>query len=83
MLAVGANGGSLDSYSLVYFSLFFLHVWKTVQYTLKYCLRGPLNKKYLNNQLQDYPFMKLTSMPVIFVNVVADSMNLFLNSRPD
>ena len=43
-LAVGADGGCLDIFSLV-FSLFFLPLWETVQYRLKYCLNGLLNPK--------------------------------------
>ena len=32
------------------FSLFFLTLWKTARYGLKYCLKGPLNPKQLTNQ---------------------------------
>ena len=40
-LAVGAGGGGLDIFTLVYpfFSSPFL--WETAQYRLKYCLKGP------------------------------------------
>ena len=31
-LAVGAGGGCLDNFSLVFFSLFFLRLWETVRY---------------------------------------------------
>ena len=40
-LAVGAGGGCLDIFSLIYFFLFFLPLWETVRYRLKYCLKGP------------------------------------------
>ena len=34
------------------FSLFFLTLWETVRYRLKYCLKGPFNPKQLTNQIQ-------------------------------
>ena len=43
-LVVGAGGGCLDIFSLVYF---FSHLspalWETARYRLKYCFKGPLN----------------------------------------
>ena len=43
--AVGAGGGGLDIFTLIYpFSSFSFH-WETVRYKLKYCLKGPLNPK--------------------------------------
>ena len=45
-LAVGAGGGCLDIFTLLY--LFFPlppSLWETVRYRLKYCLKGPLNPK--------------------------------------
>ena len=48
-LAVGAGGGGLDSFTLIYpFSSFSL--WETARYRLKYCLKGPLNPKQPTNQ---------------------------------
>ena len=47
-LAVGAGGGGLDIFSLVY--LFFLPLWETARYRLQYCLKGPLNPKQPTNQ---------------------------------
>ena len=45
-LAVGAGGGCLDIFSLVYpFSPLSLSLWGTARYRLKYCLKGPLNPK--------------------------------------
>ena len=51
-LAVGAGGGCLDIFSLVY-HLSFLSpsLWETARYRLKYCLKGPLNPKQPSNQL--------------------------------
>ena len=53
-LAVGAGGGCLDIFTLIYpFSPLSPSLWKTARYRLKYCLKGPLNPKqptnYLNN----------------------------------
>ena len=50
-LAVGAGGGSLDIFSLVY--LFFLPLWETARYRLQYCLKGPLNPKQPTNQIEN------------------------------
>ena len=44
-LAVGAGGGCLDIFSLVYLFSFFLPLWETARYRLKYCLKRPLNPK--------------------------------------
>ena len=44
-LAVGADGGGLDIFTLIYpFSSFSLSLGR-----LKYCLKGPLNQKQLAN----------------------------------
>ena len=45
-LAVGAGGGCLDIFTLIY-PVFFLSpsLWETARYRLKYCLKGPLNPK--------------------------------------
>ena len=48
VLAVGAGGGCLDIFSLVYqFSLLSTSLWETARYRLKYCLKGPLSPKQL------------------------------------
>ena len=47
-LAIGADEGCLDIFSLV--SLFFLPLWETARYWLKHCLKGPLNPKHPTNQ---------------------------------
>ena len=48
-LAVGAGGGGLDIFTLIYpFSSFSLS-WETARYRLKYCLKGPLNPKQPTN----------------------------------
>ena len=51
-LAVGAGGGCLDSFTVIYhFSPLSPSLWETAQYRLKYCLEGPLNQ---NNQPTNY-----------------------------
>ena len=50
-LAVGAGGGCLDIFSLVYhFSFHTPSLWETARYRLKYCLKGPLSPNQPTNQ---------------------------------
>ena len=50
-LAVGAGGGCLDIFALIYpFSPLSRSLWETARYRLKYCLKGPLNPKQPSNQ---------------------------------
>ena len=47
--AVGAGGGCLDTFSLIYhFSFLSPSLWETARYRLKYCLKGPLSPKTTN-----------------------------------
>ena len=49
-LAVGAVGGCLDIFTLIYpFSPLSPSLWETARYRLKYCLKGPLNQKQPTN----------------------------------
>ena len=49
--AVGASGGCLDIFTLIYpFSPLPLSLWETARYRLKYNLKGPLNSKQATNQ---------------------------------
>ena len=51
-LVVGAGGGCLDIFSLIYqFSFLSLSLWETARYRLKYCLKGPLSPKTINQFL--------------------------------
>ena len=51
VLAVGAGGGCLDIFTLVYhFSPLSPSLWETARCRLKYCLKGPLNPKQPTNQ---------------------------------
>ena len=53
-LAVGADGGCLDIFILIYpFSPLSPSLWETARYRLKYCLKGPLNPKQPTIQLWD------------------------------
>ena len=48
-LAVGAGGGCLDIFTLIYpFFPLSPSLWETARYRLKYCLKGPLNPKSTN-----------------------------------
>ena len=57
-LSVGAGGGGLDIFTLIYpfssFSLSSPSLWETARYRLKYCLKGPLNPKQPTNQMVSY-----------------------------
>ena len=56
VLAVGAGGGCLDIFTLIYpFSTLSPSLWETARYRLKYCLKGPLNPKQPTNQGQTEP----------------------------
>ena len=61
-LAVGAGGGCLDIFTLVYhFSFLSPALWETARYRLKYCLKGPLSPKQPTNQLiTSFPHMHLS-----------------------
>ena len=49
--AVGAGGGCLDIFTLLYLSSSLSpSLWETARYRLKYCLKGPLNPKQPTNQ---------------------------------
>ena len=51
-LAVGAGGGCLDIFTLIYhFSSLSPSLRETARYGLKYCLKEPLNPKQPTNQL--------------------------------
>ena len=59
-LAVGAGGGCLDIFTLIYpFSSLSPSLWETARYRLKYCLKGPLNPKQPNNQIKMVPTFSL------------------------
>ena len=50
-LAVGADGGCLDIFTLIYLlSHMSPSLWEMARYRPKYCLKGPLNPKQPTNQ---------------------------------
>ena len=50
-LAVGAGGGCLDIFSLIYhFSFLAPSLWETARYGLGYCLKRPLSPNQPTNQ---------------------------------
>ena len=54
-LAVGAGGGCLDIFTLIYpFSSLSPSLWETTRYRLKYCLKGSLSPKTTNNQILEH-----------------------------
>ena len=56
VLAVGAGGGCLDIFTLIYpISPLSPSLWETTRYRLKNCLKGPLNPKQPTNQLASFP----------------------------
>ena len=55
-LAVGAGGGCLDIFTLLYpFSPLSPSLWETARYRLKYCLKGPLGPKQPTNYIGPSP----------------------------
>ena len=63
VLAVGAGGGCLDIFTLIYpFSPLSPSLWETDRYRLKYCLKGLINPKQPTNQNQkmdlDFGFIR-------------------------
>ena len=51
-LAVGAGGGCLDIFTLIYpFSFLSPSLWETTRYRLKYCLKGSLSPKATNQPI--------------------------------
>ena len=69
-LAVGAGGGGLDIFTLIYpFSSLSPSLWETARYRLKYCLKGPLNPKQPTNHTDNHRLvLYLTSiLPISIV----------------
>ena len=59
VLAVGAGGGCLDIFSLLYhFSFLSPSLWETARYRLIYCLKGPLSSKQPTNQFNSCSIQK-------------------------
>ena len=72
-LAVGAGGGCLDIFTLIYpFFPLSPSLWETARYRLKYCLKGPLNPKQPTNQsvvLSSRSTLLFPSLPSIYIRI--------------
>ena len=67
-LAVGAGGGCLDIFTLIYpFSPLSPSLWETARYILKYCLKGPLNPKTTNQPDKDIDIIKFVGRFQTFI----------------
>ena len=67
-LAVGAGGGCLDIFTLVYpFSPLSPSLWETARYRLKYCLKGPLNPKQPTNLSSAHLICRSTDISKYFI----------------
>ena len=69
-LAVGAGGGCLDIFTLIYhFFPLSPSLWETARYRLKYCLKGPLNPKSTNQPTKSISVSGVVSMSC-YCNVI-------------
>ena len=67
-LAVGAGGGCLDIFTLIYpFFPLSPSLWETARYRLKYCLKGPLSPKSTNQPNQMKAKMKIEKLLPLIV----------------
>ena len=82
-LAVGAGGGCLDIFTLIYpFSPLSPSLWETARYRLKYCLKGPLNPKPTNQPtyiiiLNSIFWFRRRSHLIVFFPILALAAILF------
>ena len=68
-LAVGAGGGCLDIFTLIYpFSPLSPSLWETARYRLKYCLKGLLNPKQPTNQPHLIKLVKFFIQKLFHIN---------------
>ena len=73
-LAVGAGGGCLDIFTLIYpFFPLSPSLWETARYRLKYCLKEPLNPKQPTNQPTVRPPAVDNSCPLHNFDTVRDN----------
>ena len=78
VLAVGAGGGCLDIFSLVYqFSLLSPSLWETARYRLKYCLKGPLSQKQPTNLSEGFLYIVCNDKNAFFTSDAVRNYNLW------
>ena len=69
-LAVGAGGGCLDIFSLIYhFSFLTPSLWETARYRLKYCLKGPLSPNQPTKHLAQRCLCQVPNRPLIMMYI--------------
>ena len=79
-LAVGAGGGCLDIFTLIYhFPSLSPSLWETARYRLKYCLKGPLNPKQPTNQ-HNFCF-SIANFSFCILSSLSNYSTLILSSR--
>ena len=72
-LAVGAGGGCLDIFTLIYpFFPLSPSLWETARYRLKYCLKGPLSPKSTNQPSS----VKLPYWPADYIAIKLSDISL-------
>ena len=92
-LAVGAGGGCLDIFTLIYrFSFLSPSLWETARYRLKYCLKGPLSPNQPTNQplnaislqvwSQSSHFFMRYGASKSFFNILCPHLTLKIGARP-
>ena len=80
-LAVGAGGGCLDIFTLIYpFSALSPSLWETARYRLKYCLKGPFNPKQPTNR---FPLDVLDEILGLIGSVSEGFLTYYLDIKPD
>ena len=83
-LAVGAGGGFLDIFSLVYhFSFLSPSLWERVRYRLKYCLKGSLTPNTSKQARQvSVSYSVVDHCLMLFMRLHPDIITKFCNVRP-
>ena len=81
-LAVGAGGGCLDIFSLIYrFSFLSPSLWETARYRLKYCLKGPLSPKQPTNQPTNEMIIVFQNKSTLSVKTTGSKFFLLLGAN--
>ena len=89
VLAVGAGGGRLDICTLIYpFFPLSPSLWETARYSLKYCLKGPLDPKQPTNHLtwnkkeaeDEHSYCSAFGIDLVNVMKIAEASSTFLPS---